>query len=407
MKYTKTILISFLSTILLLISFKGFALSERPQLTEETKNEMKRLSHLAFDNLSDDPELSLAYCNQLEKLAYEKQDTVYWAYALHLNGLTYLRQLNYPAALRVNSMANKLNPNDCYTLLNLAITHRRANNFQDGLYYYDKALEFASVKQRPRVLLHIAEFYFDKGDTEKAFEYVAKASNQISSCEDSIMAQITYSYFYLEQKENTEAKKYLDRAIQLINSCDNSANSSFYKSTVWNNLGTYYLRAKEHLEAEQYLEKSLELADKKQLKHVLKLIYPSMQKVAALKGDMEMLEYYQEKEDEFNESQSRLINEYYEMLIDEEKKKYALAQEEFTASDELKNILLAVVSGLFVSLLILYLLMLYTNSKRMKKMRIKLEIVESQRAAEEKQKIIYEARLATHMGNEDELPGEA
>jgi tetratricopeptide (TPR) repeat protein len=393
---------------LLFLSFTS-AFADKAETKDRDKAEMKRLAHLGYNNLSVDTELSLEYFNQLESLASEKQDSVYWAYALKTKVLVYLWQLNYPAALRSSLRANQITPEDNTVILNLANLHRLSGNIKEALYYYDLYNENTSPKHKHYTvyLSQMMLLYLENGKDEEAFEYVDQILPSAKNSEDSIRAFLDYGYFYLNTGHNEMAGDYLRKAEEKLPSCENLFNIAFLKAALWSNLGQYYLNKENYPESESYMLKAIEFAEKRKVYYFLEDAYIGMQKIAAHQNDHAKLELYQQKERDFNKTQKARLTEYFEELVKYKEARNLATARRLEKTESETPSLIATTLTITGLLIILLAAALIYHRKRVKQLNRKLIISESYRAAEEKQKLIYEARLATHLGQEDELPDEA
>jgi tetratricopeptide (TPR) repeat protein len=391
----------------LLLFFHPSAYADKTNKKEADKTEMKRLAHLGYNNLSVDPELSLEYFDQLENLASEKQDSVYWIYGLNHKALIYMWQLNYPAALRNLMKAKTIKPNDYYILLNLANTHRLSGNFKEALYNYEHLREVTSLNNRNHYLGQMALLYFDNGKKEKAFEFAEQAISLANNCEDSIRGFLNYGHIYLSLNEVELAGDYLKNTEKILSSCDNLYNSFFLKASLKNNLGHYFIKKEDYSKAEDYLFDAIEIAEKQKIYYVLEEAYIGMQKIAAHQNDHAKLELYQQKERDFNKIQKARLTEYFEELVKYKDEKSQAVARRLEKSESKISLLMTAALTITGLLIILLAAALIYHRMRVNKLNRQLIISESNRIAQEKQKLIYEARLATHRGEEDELPDEA
>jgi tetratricopeptide (TPR) repeat protein len=284
------------------------------QNAEPPKETMKRLAHLAYEHLTQDPDLVLDYCNNLEKLASQEQDTSYLVYALNLKGVIYRHRLNYPAALRTLMKAYKLDEKNPSVVLNLANTHRLAKNYKDALYFYEVLNSISPTRQRSQAIGQLGLLYFEKGEINKAFEYTNELIELALNSTDSLMAYLDLSYYYVETEELEQARESLEKAQQMLEEKD-TYEDNYFNANFSYTYGLYHLQKKNIAEAEKHLLRVIELGEKQHLNHLMQQAYQVMQKIAFHKQDEKMLERYQQKEMEVSERIFNYQTDYYELLV--------------------------------------------------------------------------------------------
>jgi hypothetical protein len=288
------------------------------QAPEGLKLEMFRLAQLANDNLTDDPELVLLYSSQLAELARQEKDSIYWAYALNLKGQIYTRQLKTSVALRVFQQAYKLKKNDPNIVLNLANAYRLAGDFKESLYYYNLANELSSFQKRTRIMSQLSQLYFDNQDYAMAYQYVQGVQKFAVNCKDSLVASLYMGQYALATDSLDQASEYLNTAQQQLNVCG-MAMSDYYLQALFHKLmGVYMLRSGDEFWAAFHLSEAIGLSEKHYFADILLEVYRSMQQLAFLDQNMQMLDYYTQKERLYLQASAREVASYYESLVEDQ-----------------------------------------------------------------------------------------
>lgn len=339
------------------------------------KEDKYSLSWLAFDNLNQNTEHALDYAKQLTKLAQEEQDTVYWSYALRVQGLIHLRYLNYSASLHLFEKAYRLAPNDYNILYNLANTHRLAGNYKKSKYFIQKALE--TDEERKSILYGCLGFIFlENNQLKKAEETFYKELSLCKDVRDSIITYTDLSYYYIVVEEYPKAKKYLLKTEEILDEYlkIESGNKQYIVSNLYSNWGQYYLGQKDFQKAEQHFLKALQIAEKLHFGIVLEESYQGMQAISVHKQDLAMSNYYMQKQKEFAEKNTKQLSAYYEYLLKNQNQQLGEKEQALVASSQERaeenrkwELMLMGVGLLFVLLLGLLAISMYRIYKTNKK----------------------------------------
>jgi tetratricopeptide (TPR) repeat protein len=364
----------------------------------KTNDDRQTLAQLIYQNLNDNSEMALKFARQLEELAENKKDTVYWTYALSCQGSVFNRYLNYSASLKVLEKAYDLDKNNFNTIFKLATAHLLAGGEERARFFFQKALEVDSTKKN--VIsggIGLLNLYNKRYDEAKENFY--KELALVKDIKDSINAFVDLGYYYLVTEEYEKAKEYLSKAEAVKEDFlkENSSKKQFILAALYSNWGQYYIAKGEALQAEKYFNQAMEIAGKLHYGLILEECYKGLQMVSVYKKDVEMNSYYWQKQKDFTVENSRQLTAYYDYLVAKNEEK--LAEVSQLASEENRKHLLIIAAVSLLSLILIVTQAVVMKKRRKERRRIEALEKDLQYTEVEKTRLITE--LSTRLNLKD------
>nr|WP_321234472.1 tetratricopeptide repeat protein [uncultured Psychroserpens sp.] len=265
---------------------------------------------------------------------------------------------------------DSLNAAKCYS--NIASAFAELELFPKAIEYSEKALQvFENLNQtqfRLITLPNLATQYYKNGDTLKAIDYNAKAEQLATSLGDKRSLSIIYNNLgdlYLN-KDSEKAKQYLEKTLALKNELNLKSGIEVAQS----NLGYIHLKNRDYKTAISYFNKAEQNIKGKQLVFV----YNNLQEAHKGLGQMNKALEYAEKSNRLNDS---ILNSESQKNFMEVQTKYETEKKEKEIlqlqTDNLeanykrrqnRNLLIAAVSALILTLLLIYVLQKNAKRKR-------------------------------------------
>jgi len=380
------------------------ALYERVDLAAGKKLAYKALQFEENDSLSAEINNQLGrfhfFTAQLDSAVYFFENTIHLLEKLNMParvaavnislGAIQLRRGNYNQTIKIltesatyfENASDTINMAKCYS--NIASAFAELERYPKAIEYSEKALTmFRKTKQTPFELItlpNLATQYYKNGDTLNSIKYNDQAVALATKLGDKRSLSITYNNLgdiYLE-KDPEKAKAYLEQTLRLKNELNLIKGIEITQS----NLGYIHLKNKEYKEAIGYFDEAATQIKGRQLV----LVYNNMREAHQGMGNMEKALFFSEKARVLNDSilSTEGENNYLELQTKYESEKkereilslQTVNQETDYKRKQNRSLLIAALSALALTLVLLYLLI--KNSKRK-------QVIASQNALIEKQ----------------------
>ncbi|MBV1922563.1 MAG: sensor histidine kinase [Flavobacteriaceae bacterium] len=293
-------------------------------------------------------------------------------------GAIQLRQGNYnktiktltESAVYFEKQKDVVNAAKCYS--NIASAFAELENYPKAIDYSEKALKAFSENKLTQYQLitlpNLATQYYKNGDTIKAINYYNEAEKLGIKLDNKRSLSMTYNNLgdiYLK-KNPSLAKDYLEKAINLKNELNLKSGIEFTQS----NLGYIHLQNKEYNTAISYFKQAALKVKGKQLVHLYNNIKESYKGI----GNMTEALLYSEKSKKLNDSildsenQNNLNNILTKYETEAKEKEILELKTENLQVDfkrkQNRNLLIATLFILGVSLIIVYMLLKIAKRKK-------------------------------------------
>lgn len=131
-----------------------------------------------------------------------------------LKGINYVREENYTKALKEYGKAYQKNENNIITLKEIARTYVKLKDYDQGIYYYERALKIDPKDQE--AVRNISYTYYLKGNNKKALESLNRLSGEGINAET---IKLRANLFY-KNKEYKKAYKNFKEILPKENELD-------------------------------------------------------------------------------------------------------------------------------------------------------------------------------------------
>ncbi|WP_298899484.1 tetratricopeptide repeat protein [uncultured Psychroserpens sp.] len=354
-------------------ALKAYQYKSNDSLLAETNNQLGR-----FQFFTAQLDSAVYYFETTKKLLQKLKDDKRVAVVNISLGAIQLRQGDYNKTITTLTESasffekanDSLNAAKCYS--NIATAFAELELFPKAIEYSEKALQvFENLNQvqfRLITLPNLATQYYKNGDTLKAIDYNAKAEQLATTLGDKRSLSIIYNNLgdlYLN-KDSEKAKQYLEKTLQLKNELNLKSGIEVAQS----NLGYIYLKNRDFKTAITYFTKAEQNIKGKQLVTV----YNNLREAHKGLGQMNKALEYAEKLNRLNDSilNSESQKNFMEVQTkyETEKKEKAILQlqtdnlEANYKRKQNRNLLIAALSALVLTLLLIYFLQKNAKRKR-------------------------------------------
>lgn len=197
-----------------------FYLRYRGEIDKALK-QYEKLLQVAPDNYIGFSHLGAIYlykgkferATELLKKSLEIKETYFGASNL---GVVYHNQQNFPEAIRLYSLAHKLNPNSYVVIGNLASAHEQVGNDDLAKDYYRKAIDIAENQldvnpNNVQIINDLGTYYADIEENTLALKYLNR-SIELDSNNTDMLYRVATAYERMGDREN--ALKWMEMAIE-------------------------------------------------------------------------------------------------------------------------------------------------------------------------------------------------
>ena len=354
-------------------ALKAYRYKDNDSLLAETNNQLGR-----FQFFASQLDSAAYYFQNTKSLLQKLKDDKRIAVVNISLGAIQLRQGDYNKTITTltesarffETTNDSLNAAKCYS--NIASAFAELELFPKAIEYSEKALNiFETLNQtqfRLITLPNLATQYYKNGDTLKAIDYNAKAEKLATSIGDNRSLSIIYNNLgdlYLN-KDSEKAKQYLEKTLALKNELNLKSGIEVAQS----NLGYIHLKHGDYKTAISYFNEAEQKIKGKQLVFV----YNNLLEAHKGLGQINKALYYAEKSNRLSDSilNSESQKNFMEIQTkyETEKKENEILQlktENLEANYKRKqnrNLLIATLTALVLTLLLIYFLQKNAKRKR-------------------------------------------
>jgi serine phosphatase RsbU (regulator of sigma subunit)/Tfp pilus assembly protein PilF len=389
--------------------------------SKEDTNQVKTLYTLAWEFRNNNPDTAIIICTQAfqlaEKIKWQKGE----GSSLHLLGVFYASQGNYPTAFDYDLKALKIKESlsDKKGILsiqgNIGNIYFKTGDYAKAMDYFSKALKMAedlgNKNGIAQNLTNIGTVYASQANDQKALECffkVLKINEEMGDKDrlDETFSNIGSLYQVLADKakfrkkiEESDSlfKKSFDYYFKALKMAEELGSKNGIACDFYN-IGSLYVTTKQNKKAQEYLDKALDLSTEI---NALQTVQLTNQKLSELytfiHEPAKALEYYKKyiiaRDSIFNEENTKKtvraemnfdFDKKQAIAVAEQEKKDAIAQQE---KQKQKVITYSISVGLFLVLLLA--LFIFRGYKQ--KQKANIEISEQKQIIEEKNKDITDS----------------